>query len=107
MSKLVNYVRRMLEYARGDVAPAALVPKDFDDLIHQLKVNGYGLADKYSAKIYNIVEIGIPNDKHAILRRGIEDIMSTLVESINLHVIMELDKINTKINEPVKEISRR
>ena len=104
MSRSVNYLRRMFNYARGNVPPAALAQRDLDNLIHQLKVNGYGLADKYSAKIYNIVEIGIPNDKHAILHRGIEDIMKTLVESINLHVIMELDKINDKINEPVKTI---
>lgn len=106
MSKLVNYIRRMFAYAAGDVPPGVIAERDLENLIHQVKVNGYGLADKYSAKIYNIVEIGIPNDKHAILRRGIEDIMSTLVESINLHVIMELDKINAKINEPIKEIPR-
>lgn len=106
MNRFVNFVRRMFAYAAGDVPPSVIAERDLENLIHQIKLNGYGLADKYSAKIYNIVEIGIPNDKHAILRRGIEEIMSTLVESINLHVIMELDKINAKINEPIKEVSR-
>jgi hypothetical protein len=106
MNSVANFVRRMFAYAAGDVPPGVIAQQDLTNLIHQIKVNGYGLADKYSAKIYNIVEIGIPNDKHAILRRGIEDIMKTLVESINLHVIMELDKINDKINEPVKTIPR-
>jgi hypothetical protein len=76
-----------------------LAEENFLELMKSIEKNEGELVSKYSRKMYNIIDVGIAEEKIQTVHRGIDEVMETMLKSINLHILMELENIHNLLKD--------
>jgi hypothetical protein len=95
--KTVNLIRRIKEAWRvilGSNGVEKFVAEEYlKNMINVLNNNNSEFIDTFKERLYSIIEMGIPNDKVEIMRRGCDELIVKMTRDLMLYYISELQKI--------------
>lgn len=92
--------------------PAPIVVEDkMVEVLSNMRKEHQELLETYVNKAYNIIEMGIPNEKSEVMRRGVRDVFQTMIDGMFTRTMARMEEINTLLhtntNEPNTEVRRK